>query len=133
MTQEEKIKEIFTHLCGLFKLDGFGLKFMRRQVDEQGRGVLDLKKGYNLAYANLKTRIITVDIYTPKFRRPKAINSILRILAHEIAHFQRLPYRQLYRGKMIIRQHYPAFYRQVNKNIKQMKKDKLLKEYFRNV
>ena len=114
MDQEEKVKKIFTHLCGLFKLSGFSLRFMRRVVDEQGKGVLDLKKGYKLAYANLKTRTITIDIYTPKFRRPKAINSILRILAHEIAHFQKLPYRQLYRGKIIIRQHYPAFYRQVN-------------------
>lgn len=131
MTQEEKIREIFTHLSGLFKLHGFSLKFMRRVVDGQGRGVLDLKKGYKLAYINLKTRTITIDIYTPKFRRPKAVNAILRILAHEIAHFQKMPYRQLYRGKMIMRQHYPAFYKQVNKNIKKMKKDKILRGYFR--
>ncbi len=130
MIQEEKIEEIFTHLCGLFKLSNFKLRFMRRVVDGQGKGVLDLKKGYRLAYANLKTKTITIDIYTPKFRRPKAINSILRILAHEIAHFQKLPYRQIYRGKIIVRQHYPAFYRQVNKNIKKMKKDKILRVYF---
>jgi hypothetical protein len=130
MTQEEKIQELFTRLCGIFKLKNFSLKFMRRQLDEQGRGVLNLKRGYNLAHANLKNRIITIDIYTPKFRRPKAINSILRILAHEIAHFQKPPYRQRFRGRMIIRQHYPLFYKQVNRNIAKIKKYKLLGKYF---
>jgi len=132
MTQEEKILNIFTRLSGIFKLSDFKLKFMQRRLDEQGRGALNLKKGYKLAYINLKTKTITLDIYTPKFRRPKAINSILRILAHEIAHWQKPPFRQVWRGRIITRQHYPAFYKQVNKNIKQMKKDKLLKKYFKS-
>ena len=132
MEHQQKIYEIFTHLCGIFKLQGFQLKFMRRQVDEQGRGVIDLKKGYTEAYTNLKTKVISIDIYTPKFRREKSINSLLRILAHEIAHHQKPPFRQRWRGRIIIRQHYPIFYKQVNRNIEKIKKDKLLKEYFKS-
>ncbi len=130
MDYEKKIKQIFAHLSELFKLKGLKLKFMQRQLDQAGRGKLNLKKTYRLAYINLKTQTITLDIYTPKFRRPKAINSILRILAHEIAHIQQPPFRQLWRGRIITRQHYPAFYKQVNKNIKKIKKDSKLSKYF---
>lgn len=129
---QKNIEEIFIRLCGLFKLQNFQLKFMRRQIDEQGRGVLNLKKSYVTAYTNLKTKIVTIDIYTPKFRRPKAMNSILRILIHEITHHQKPPFRQRWQGRIITRQHYPAFYRQVNKNIDKIKKDKILKEYFKS-
>ncbi|OIP55844.1 hypothetical protein COW86_02245 [Candidatus Kuenenbacteria bacterium CG22_combo_CG10-13_8_21_14_all_39_9] len=131
MTHEEKIARIWTRVCGIFKLPGFSLKAMRRLVDQEGRGVLNLKKSYNLAHANLKTRVITVDIYTPKFRKPKSINSILRILAHEIAHFQKPPFRQRFRGKWIVRQHYPTYYQQVNWNVERMKEDEVLKNFFR--
>lgn len=130
MLHEVKIQQIFSHLCGLFKLEEFSLRFMRRQVDEQGKGILNLKKSYNVAKIDLKRKIITIDIYTPRHRKPKAINSILRILAHEIGHFQKPPYRQRFRGRLIVRQHYPQYYKQVNRNVEKMKKDKILGEYF---
>jgi len=129
MTHEEKIKQVYLRLAGIFQLDGFTFKTMRRQVDEQGRGVLNLKKSYTLAYTDIAKKTITIDIYTPRHRKPKAIKSILNILAHEIAHHQKPPYRQLYRGKWITRQHYPAFYSQVNKNIAKINKDKILQTY----
>ncbi len=129
MTHEEKINLIFTRISEIFKLKGFIFKIMRRQVDEQGRGVLNLKKSYTLAHTNLKTKTITIDIYTPRHRKPKSIKSILNILAHEIAHHQKMPFRQFHKGKWIIRQHYPAFYNQVNKNIKKMQKDKELNAF----
>lgn len=130
MTHEEKILAIFVRLRGIFKLPELKLKFMRRQVDERGRGVLNLKNSYHLAYVNLKNQTITLDIYTPRYRRPKSINSILRILAHEIAHIQKPPFKQRWRGRVITRQHYPAFYQQVNENIEKIKKDFKLSEYF---
>ncbi len=87
--------------------------------------------GYIIGRTNLKTGLITVDIFTPKFRKAKAIASILRILAHEIAHHQKPPYRSRFNHKFIIRRHYPAFYRQVKRNILKFKKDNILKEYFK--
>ncbi len=131
MTHEQKIVDIFARLRGIFKLPDLELKFMRRQIDEQGRGVLNLKKTYHLAYINLKNKMITIDIYTPRYRRPKSVNSILRILAHEIAHIQKPPFKQRWRGRVITRQHYPAFYQQVKKNIEKIKKDAVLGKYFK--
>jgi len=125
-THEELIQKIFSRICEIFKLKGFTIKSMRRNLDEQGRGKLNLKKSYTLAHTNLKNKIITIDIYTPRFRKPKAIKSILNILAHEIAHHQKPPYRQHYRGRWIIRQHYPGFYKQVTRNINKMRKDKII-------
>lgn len=97
----------------------------------QGRnGGVKSAKNLVLGHTNLKNKTITVDIYTPKHRKPKSYNSILRVIAHEIAHHQKLPYRQRYKGHLIIRKHYPAFYKQVNKNIEKFKKDGVLGEHF---
>jgi len=133
---EEKMNEIFQEITRIFKLRDFTFKIMRRQVDANGRGVLNLKKSYTLAHTNLKKKTITIDIYTPRHRKPKSIKSILNILAHEIAHHQKMPFRQFWRparriggGKWIIRQHYPAFYKQVNKNIQKMREDEMICKY----
>jgi len=131
MSHEEQILQIFSRLKEIFILENFQFKIMRRQIDEEGRGVLNLKRSYRLAHTSLKNKTITVDIYTPRFRKPKSIRSILNILAHEIAHHQKLPFRQRFRGRIITRQHYPAFYEQVNKNIEKIKRDEILKEYFK--
>ena len=129
---KKNIEIIFSRISEIFKLKNFTFKIMRRQVNGQGKGTLDLKKSYTLAHTNLKTKTITIDIYTPRHRRPKSIKSILNILAHEIAHHQKLPYRQFYQGKWIVRQHYPAFYKQCTKNYKKMIKDKILAQYLTN-
>ena len=130
MDAEKNVEIIFSRLCQLFKLSGWKLKFMQRHLDEQGRGILNLKKTFKLAHVNLKNKTISLDIYTPRHRKPKAINSILRILAHEIAHSQKPPFRQHFHGRTIIRQHYPEFYQQVNKNIEKIKKDRNMAKYF---
>ena len=79
MTHEEKIEKMCTRLGEIFNLKGFTFKTMRRHVDSEGKGVLNLKKSYTLAHTNLKTKSITIDIYTPRHRKPKAIKSILNI------------------------------------------------------
>lgn len=96
----------------------------------QRRGVINTKKSYVLGRTNLETGLITIDIFTAKKREPKKIASILRILCHEVAHHQKKPYRERFRGKWIIRQHYPAFYEQVNENIRVLKESRELGEYF---
>jgi hypothetical protein len=130
MTHEEKIEEAFKRTGEIFNLSGFKIRTMRRQIDEEGRGVLNLKKSYVLAHTNLKNKTITIDIYTPRHRKPKSIKSILGILAHEITHHQKLPFRQWWRGRWIVRRHYPEFYEQVKKNIEKMRRDRVLGEYF---
>ena len=92
-----------------------------------------IKKGrsFVIGRINLKTGLITIDIFTPKQRKPKKISSILRTLCHEVAHHQKPPYKQLYRFRLINRQHYPRFYKQVKKNIEKLKKDIILRNHFK--
>jgi hypothetical protein len=80
------------------------------------------KRGFVVGRTNLKTGLITIDIYTPKLQKKKKISSILRILCHEVAHHQKRPYRQRYRGHIITRSHFPIFYRQVTRNIMKLRK-----------
>jgi len=87
-------------------------------------------RAYVKGRINLKTGLITIDIFTPKKRDPKKISDILRTLCHEIAHFQKPPFRQLYRWRFIVRAHYPEFYQQVKDNIQILKDDLILKKYF---
>ncbi len=122
---QKKIENIFAKACKCLKITGFSFKVMNRQAP------INTAKNYSVGYTNLKTKVIALDIFTPKRRQPKSINSILRILAHEVAHHQKKPYKQRYKGRWIIRSHYPAFYKRVNKNIAKFKKDKELGEYFR--
>ena len=124
MSNEEIIQNLFPHICQILKADGLHFRPMRRIRE------INTKKSYVVGRINLKTKTITLDLYTAKKREPKKIASILRVLAHEIAHIQKPPYYQRYRGRLIIRQHYPRFYKQVNRNIEVMKRDKVIKEYF---
>ena len=118
------VEEIFDKACKCLKVTGFTFRVMRRQAP------INTEKSFSVGYTNLRTKLIALDIYTPRKRQPKSLNSILRVLAHEIAHHQKMPYKQFYRGKLITRSHYPGFYRQVNKNVAKFKKDQELGEYF---
>lgn len=124
-TPTEQAHFLFCRTCQVLNLSGFSLGIMKRRLP-----VKDTKKPFRVAYINLKSKKVVIDIYTPKKRLPKKPSVILRNLAHELAHCQKPPYRQLYRGKIINRIHYPAFYRRVNKNIKLFKKDKILRQFF---
>lgn len=121
---QQQIEYIFYKTCECLKVTGFRFRVIRRKKE------INTKKSYTVGYTNLKTKVVALDIYTPKKRQPKSINSILRVFAHEIAHHQKLPYKQYYRGKWITRSHYPRFYKQVNKNIAKIKKDQELGRFF---
>ena len=122
---EKTVLYIFNQACNVLKVTGFRFRVMRRKAP------INTEKNYTLGYTNLKTKVIVLDILTPKRRQPKSINTLLRIIAHELAHHQKPPYRQRFRGRIINRSHYPSFYKQVNKNIKKFKKDKELGQYFK--
>ncbi|OGF30470.1 hypothetical protein A2533_01945 [Candidatus Falkowbacteria bacterium RIFOXYD2_FULL_35_9] len=108
----------------LFKYPDYKFRIIKRKKEVNPNHMV-------LGYINFQKQIIALDIYTPKKRQAKSINSLLRTIAHEIAHIQKPPYRQRYRGRYITRQHYPVFYKQCDKNIEKIKKDPYLKQYFR--
>lgn len=111
-------------------LAALNIKNLRFRPMKRKNNRVNTRRGYVIGRTNLKTGLITIDIFTPKFRKPKKISSILRVLAHEAAHHQKPPYRQRHNGRIIARQHYPIFYKQVNRNISKFKKDKALSGYF---
>ena len=126
MTNQDHVNkclEIFEQVAAVLKLKNYTILPMQRK---------DLKnaKSCTVGYINFAQQKIVIDVFTPAKGQPKAYASIIRILAHEAAHIKKPPYRSLYKGHFITRQHYPAFYRQVTKNIKKLKKNKILYPYF---
>lgn len=124
MLFSDKAQNICDHALEILKQPDLKFRPMKR------RTLVDPKRGFVIGRTNLKTKLITIDIFTPLKREPKKISSILRTLCHEAAHHQKRPYRQLYKFRFIIRQHYPLFYKQVKKNILLLKNDVELKKYF---
>ena len=123
---EQAIQNICGQALNLFGLNRLKFRPMCRRDDH-----VNAKRGFVIGRTNLKTGLITIDIFTPKFRKPKKISSILTTLAHEAAHHQKLPYRSRFMGRIINRCHYPVFYRQVTRNINKLKRDKALEAYFK--
>ena len=123
-THEENCFKIFQRSCEVLKLKSFTFK---PKVIREGDGYV---KSYKLGYTNLASKLVVIDIYTQKLKKPKKYSSILAVIAHELAHHQKRPYRQLHNFRWINRIHYPEFYKQVTKNIKKFKKDKYLKELY---
>ncbi|MFH1522399.1 MAG: hypothetical protein ABIE43_01110 [Patescibacteria group bacterium] len=125
MTHEELVQNACNEA-----LKALGRKKQKFRPMRRKNNHVNTKHGFVIGRTNLKTGLITIDIYTPKKRQPKAMASILRTLCHEIAHYQKMPFRQRFRGRIITRQHYPEFYKQVTKNIEKLKKNKELMKYF---
>lgn len=118
----KQITEAFEQISSILKISGFKLRIINRHT----------KKVRRLGYINLKAQTIGIDILTPKRREPKSLNSIIRVLAHEFAHYQKKPYRQYHGGRWINRIHYPQFYKQVSRNIEKIKNDNNLGKYYIN-
>ena len=120
------VQDICDYGLEVIGLSGLRFRPMCRRNDR-----VNDKRGFVIGRTNLKTGLITIDIFTPKFRKPKKISSILTTLAHEAAHHQKPPYRSRFMGRIINRCHYPVFYRQVTRNINKLKRDKALEAYFK--
>lgn len=125
MSNEDSVQYICECALEILGMEKLSFRPMRRKNNH-----VNTKRGFVIGRTNLKTGLITIDIFTPKERKPKKISSILRTLCHEVAHHQKKPYRQYYRGRWLIRQHYPEFYKQVSKNISLLKKNDLFGKYF---
>lgn len=125
MTHEEICHQLFNHACRALKVGGLKLNTIG-QLDSLRKS----KNRYVMGSINLKNKIIKLKIFTPKTGKPKSYGSLLRIIAHELAHYQRPPFRQFFKGHWINRQHYPEFYWQVNDNIAKLRRDKVLGRFF---
>lgn len=121
---EQNCEQIFHRACEVLKLEGFAFK---PKVIRVGDGYA---RNYKLGYTNLKSKLVVVDIYTQKKKKPKKYSSILAVIAHELAHHQKRPFRQFHMFRWINRIHYPEFYRQVNGNVGKFKRDELLKQFY---
>jgi len=127
MAHEQRVSEICAYALKILAKDKLRFRPMRRKNNR-----VNTKRGFVIGRTNLRTGLITIDIYTPKTREEKKVSSVLRTLCHEVAHHEKKPYRERFRWRYITRQHYPEFYKQVNKNILKLKKDKVLSKYFNN-
>jgi hypothetical protein len=121
---EEEIISICKNALCILGAGDLRFRPMRRKTRVNPR------RGFVIGRTNLKTKLITIDIFTPINREPKKISSILRTLAHEVAHHQKPPFRQFYKLRWINRQHYPEFYAQVKDNIERLRGDKRVGGYF---
>ena len=125
MRHEQNCQKIFKQACQVLGISGFKLQ----TIGEFG-SLQKSKNRYVLGSINLRSKIVKVKIYTPKLSKPKSYASILRVIAHALAHWQKPPFKQLFKGRWINRMHFPEFYEQVNENIEKFRKDKFLKQCF---
>lgn len=118
---EALVDHLFARTRMVLGFSDFELRPLRRRV--RGRGKL---RSFRLGYTKIGEKTITVDLYTPRTMKPRKLDAILRVFAHEFAHHQCPPRPARWRGW---RHHHPAFWRQVKKNVSQLKKDPLLGQY----
>ena len=120
MEYEIAVKEVCDQALQILGFKNLKFECLRARSEQ-----INTKRSFVIGRTNLRTGLISIDIWTPKKRSPKKTSSILRTLCHEVAHHQKLPYRQRYKGRIINRMHYPIFYRQVQRNINKLKKNGL--------
>ncbi len=106
-------------------MPGFELRPLRRRV----RGVGKLRS-FAYGYTRIGEKSVTIDLYTPRTCKPRKMDAILRVVAHELAHHQKPPrlYRQWFRLVRMI--HHPPFWTQYRHNVKKLQEDEVLKNYF---
>jgi len=124
VSHKETCEYIFKRACAVLGLGDFTFKPKTIRIGDS------YVKNYKLGYTNLKSKLVVIDIYTQKKKKQKKYSSILAVIAHELAHHQKKPYRQFYMFRWINRIHYPEFYEQVKKNIEKFKKDEILGRFY---
>ena len=123
---EEKVAELFSIACRVLDLDGFKVRPLRRR-SQPGAAL----RSYKLGYIQLEKKMVTLELYTHKTRRPRGYGALLKTIAHELAHYQKPPFKQLHKGRWINRIHYPEFYQQVTENINLFKQHPLLQPHLK--
>lgn len=123
---EQLVEHLFRRAEAMLGFHGFTLKPLRRK--SRGVGKFHYLR---LGYTKPGIREMTVDLYTPRTMKPRKIDAILRVIAHEFAHHQEPPkvWRRLFR-KPILVAHHPGFWKQYKKNVAGFQNDEMLKTFF---
>lgn len=122
---EALVEYLFQRVLHVLEMPGFELRPMRRRTRGQGR-----LRSVVYGYTKLNEKMVTIDLYTPHTMKPRKIDAILRVVAHELAHHQKPP--RIYRHwfKLVRMIHHPPFWTQYKKNVEMLSKDEVLGAYF---
>lgn len=134
---EALVEHLFQRTCQILNMPGFELKPLRRRMRGKGRF-----RSFKYGYTRLDEKSVTIDLYTPKTMQARRIDSILRVVCHELAHHQAPPKvgfiqkrsrRSLFRVSIrrIVFAHHPEFWQQVKKNVELISKDEVIAEHFK--
>jgi len=122
---EALMEHLFKRTCKVLDLPGFEMRPLRRRV--RGRGKL---RSYALGYTKLGSKLVTIDLYTPRTMKPRRTDAILRVICHELAHHQAPPRIVRSWFKLVRMIHHPQFWEQYKKNVALVAKDEMLAPYF---
>lgn len=122
---EAIVEHLFQRCLLVLNMPGFELKPLRRRKRGTGK-FRSLTYGYTVP----GEKWVTIDLYTPKTMKPRKLDAILRVIAHELAHHQKPPkyYRQWF--KLVYMVHHPPFWTQYKKNVAMLERDEVLSIYF---
>jgi predicted SprT family Zn-dependent metalloprotease len=122
---EALVEHLFRRVLAVLEMPGFEFRAMRRRTRGKGR-----LRSVVYGYTRLTEKLVTIDLYTPHTMKPRKMDAIMRVIAHELAHHQEPPklYRHWFRLVRII--HHPPFWAQYKRNVAKLQEDELLKEHF---
>jgi predicted SprT family Zn-dependent metalloprotease len=123
---EALVEHLFRRVCLLLGLPDFELKPMRRRL--RGKGAF---RSFKYGYTRLNEKSVTIDLYTPKTMTTRRMDSILRVICHELAHHQAPPRTVIFRRRLCRLAHHPEFWQQVKSNVELISKDEVIAEYFK--
>lgn len=122
---EAVVEYAFQRALVVLGMPGFELKPLRRRVRGTGR-----LRSFAYGYTRIGQKSITVDLYTPKTMKPRHMDSILRVIAHELAHHQKPPRLYHHWFRLVRMIHHPPFWTQYKRNVEELEKDEVLRQYF---
>jgi len=122
---EAMVEHLFQRCLAVLDMPGFELRPLRRRM--RGKGKF---RSLTYGYTKPGEKWVVIDLYTPKTMKPRKMDAIIRVIAHELAHHQKPPryYREWFTIKYMI--HHPPFWTQYKKNVAKLSCDEVLSTYF---
>ena len=122
---EQLVEFLFRRASLLLGFPGFSLEPLRRR--KRGRGKF---RSFRLGYTNLDAKKITVDLYTPRTMKPRKVDAILRVIAHELAHHADPPRRVRVFFSSAWQSHHPSFWRTYKRFVAALAHDEITGTHF---